>query len=132
MHERRVVTALFADLARSTNLGESLDPEVVRGMVGRFFELATTEIERFGGTVEKFSGDAVMAVFGIPLAHEDDPERAVRAAIAIRDGVGRIADDTRERHGIELQARIGIESGEVVERDGFVFADVLPMSEITK
>ncbi len=119
VHERRVVTALFADLVRSTTLGESLDPEVVRGMVGRFFELATAEIERFGGTVEKFSGDAVMAVFGIPLAHEDDPERAVRAAIAIRNGVAVIAQDTRERHGVELQARIGIESGEVVVGDPF-------------
>jgi len=119
IQERRVVTALFADLARSTSLGERLDPEIVRDMVGRFFELARREIEHRGGTVEKFSGDAVMAVFGLPTAHEDDPERAVRAAIAIRDGVARIADDTRESHGIELQARIGIESGEVVVGDPF-------------
>ncbi|MDP8905309.1 MAG: AAA family ATPase [Chloroflexota bacterium] len=119
VQERRVVTALFADLARSTSLGERLDPEVVRGMVGRFFELATREIERRGGTVEKFSGDAVMAVFGLPLAHEDDPERAVRAAIAIRDGVAAIATDTQERYGVALQARIGIESGEVVVGDPF-------------
>ena len=119
VQERRVVTALFADLARSTALGERLDPEVVRGMVGRFFELATLEIERRGGTVEKFSGDAVMAIFGVPLAHEDDPERAVRAAVAIRDGVAAIAADTRVRHGVALQARIGIESGEVVVGDPF-------------
>jgi class 3 adenylate cyclase/tetratricopeptide (TPR) repeat protein len=119
VQERRVVTALFADLARSTSLGERLDPEVVRGMVGRFFELATQEIDRRGGTVEKFSGDAVMAVFGLPLAHEDDPERAVRAAIAIRDGVAAIATDTKQRHGVALQARIGIESGEVVVGDPF-------------
>ncbi|MGI8929219.1 MAG: AAA family ATPase [Candidatus Limnocylindrales bacterium] len=119
VQERRVVTALFADLARSTSLGEKLDPEVVRGMVGRFFELATSEIESRGGTVEKFSGDAVMAVFGLPQAHEDDPERAVRAALAIRDGVAAIALDTQERHGVKLQARIGIESGEVVVGDPF-------------
>ena len=119
VHERRIVTALFADLARSTSLGEKLDPEIVRGMVGRFFELATAEIERHGGTVEKFSGDAVMAVFGLPQAHEDDPERAVRAALAIRDGVDAIALSTQERHGIALQARIGIESGEVVVGDPF-------------
>jgi class 3 adenylate cyclase/tetratricopeptide (TPR) repeat protein len=119
VQERRVVTALFADLARSTSLGEKLDPEVVRGMVGRFFELAQREIEVLGGTVEKFSGDAVMAVFGVPTAHEDDPERAVRAAIGIRDGVASVALDTQERHGIELKARIGIESGEVVVGDPF-------------
>lgn len=114
-----MVTALFADLARSTSLGESLDPEVVRGIVGRFFELATTEIERRGGTVEKFSGDAVMAVFGLPRAHEDDPERAVRAALAIRANLAAIDSDAASRHGINVQARIGIESGEVVVGDPF-------------
>ncbi|MEA2676085.1 MAG: hypothetical protein QOJ81_226 [Chloroflexota bacterium] len=88
-------------------------------MVGRFFELATAQIESRGGTVEKFSGDAVMAVFGLPQAHEDDPERAVRAALAIRDGIAAVAVDTQERHGIALQARIGIESGEVVVGDPF-------------
>ena len=87
MQERRVVTALFADLARSTGMGESLDPEVVRGIVSRFFELCSREVAARGGTVEKFSGDAVMAVFGVPSAHEDDPERAVRAALAIREGL---------------------------------------------
>ena len=117
VQERRIVTALFADLARSTSLGEKLDPEVVRGIVGQFFELATSEIEARGGTVEKFSGDAVMAVFGIPQAHEDDPERAVRAALAIRDGSTRSRDATSARH--HVQARIGIESGEVVVGDPF-------------
>ena len=119
VQERRVVTALFADLARSTALGESLDPEVVRGVVGDFFELARREIERRGGAVEKFSGDAVMAIFGLPQAHEDDPERAVRAAVAIRDGLGVVAAQARERHGIDVRARIGIESGEVVVGDPF-------------
>ena len=119
VHERRVVTALFADLARSTSMGERLDPEIVRGLVGQFFELATNEIEARGGTVEKFSGDAVMAVFGIPQAHEDDPERAVRAAVAIRDGLAAAAADANARHGIELRVRIGIEAGEVVVGDPF-------------
>jgi class 3 adenylate cyclase/tetratricopeptide (TPR) repeat protein len=119
VQERRVVTALFADLARSTALGESLDPEVVRGVVGDFFDLARTEIQRRGGAVEKFSGDAVMAIFGLPQAHEDDPERAVRAAVAIRDGLGAVATQARERHGIDVRARIGIESGEVVVGDPF-------------
>jgi class 3 adenylate cyclase/tetratricopeptide (TPR) repeat protein len=119
VQERRIVTALFADLARSTSLGEKLDPEVVRGLVGEFFELATREIEARGGTVEKFSGDAVMAVFGLPQAHEDDPERAVRAALAIRDGLTAISNDASARQGITVQARIGIESGEVVVGDPF-------------
>src|SRR4051812_28592875 len=112
IQERRVVTALFADLARSTSLGEKLDPEVVRGLVGTFFELATKEIEARGGTVEKFSGDAVMAVFGLPQAHEDDPERAVRAALAIRDRMVEVGRESEQKQGIRLQARIGIESGE--------------------
>jgi class 3 adenylate cyclase/tetratricopeptide (TPR) repeat protein len=119
VQERRIVTALFADLARSTSLGERLDPEVVRGLVGQFFELATKEIEARGGTVEKFSGDAVMAVFGLPQAHEDDPERAVRAALAIRDGMVQVGRDSELRQGIRLQARIGIEAGEVVVGDPF-------------
>ncbi|HWH23965.1 MAG TPA: AAA family ATPase, partial [Candidatus Limnocylindria bacterium] len=122
VHERRVVTALFADLARSTALGERLDPEVVRGIVGRFFELAREHIQRRGGTVEKFSGDAVMAVFGLPAAHEDDPERAVRAALAIRHGVAALAAEMLERHGVSVESRIGIESGEVVVGDPFAGA----------
>ena len=89
-------------------MGESLDPEVVRGIVSRFFELCSREVAARGGTVEKFSGDAVMAVFGVPSAHEDDPERAVRAALAIRGG---LTDG--------VQVRIGIESGEVVVGDPF-------------
>ncbi len=106
-------------LQRELALGESLDPEIVRGVVGDFFELARAEIERRGGAVEKFSGDAVMAIFGLPQAHEDDPERAVRAAVAIRDGLGVVAVQARERHGIDVRARIGIESGEVVVGDPF-------------
>ena len=81
--ERRIVTVLFADLAGSTALGEQLDPEDVRDLQGELFELAAREVERFGGTTEKFVGDAILAVFGIPHAHEDDPERAVRAALAV-------------------------------------------------
>ena len=119
VQERRVVTALFADLARSTGLGERLDPELMRALVGDFFEMASREIQSRGGTVEKFSGDAVMAAFGIPQAHEDDPERAVRAAMAIRDGLAQMSAAARDRHGITLDARFGIESGEVVVGDPF-------------
>jgi DNA-binding SARP family transcriptional activator len=87
--ERKVVTVLFADIAGFTRRAEELDPEDVRRLLRRFHEPVRAELERFGGSVEKFIGDAVMAVFGAPVAHEDDAERAVRAAFAIRDGVRR-------------------------------------------
>ena len=112
--ERRVVTVLFADLAGSTALGERLDPEEVRELQGELFELVNTEIERFGGTSEKFVGDAVLAVFGIPQAHEDDPERAVRAALAVQDGFDSFAKVIRDRHGADVRLRIGVNTGEVV------------------
>src|SRR4051812_39735521 len=83
--ERKVVTVLFADLVGFTSRAESLDPEDVVGILDPYHEHLRAELERFGGTVEKFIGDAVMAVFGAPVAHEDDAERAVRAALAIRD-----------------------------------------------
>jgi adenylate cyclase len=112
--ERRVVTVLFADLAGSTALGELLDPEDVRELQGELFDLINTEVERFGGTTEKFAGDAVLAVFGIPQAHEDDPERAVRAALAVRDGFDAFTERVQGRHGAEVGLRIGINTGEVV------------------
>ena len=102
--QRKVVTVLFCDLVGSTALGESTDPEVVRARLARTFEDLRAIIERHGGSVEKFVGDAVMAVFGIPTAHEDDALRAARVAIEMRDAVA--------THGLE--ARIGINSGEVV------------------
>jgi class 3 adenylate cyclase len=83
--ERKVITVVFADLVDSTARAEQLDPEDVEAIIGPYHELLREELERFGGTVEKFIGDAVMAIFGAPVAHEDDPERAVRAALAIRD-----------------------------------------------
>ena len=86
---------LFADLAGSTALGERLDPEDVRALQGELFALVNAEVERFGGMTEKFVGDAVLAVFGIPQAHEDDPERAVRAALAVRDAFAAFADARR-------------------------------------
>jgi len=112
--ERRVVTVLFADLAGSTALGERLDPEDVRELQGELFELINTEVERFGGTTEKFAGDAVLAVFGIPQAHEDDPERAVRAALAVRDSFVSFTYRVQGRHGAEVGLRIGVNTGEVV------------------
>ena len=84
--ERKLATVLFADLVESTQLVSGSDPEVVRRRVTRFFDEVAECIERHGGTVEKFAGDAVMAAFGVPRAHEDDAERAVRAALAVLDG----------------------------------------------
>ncbi|HZP71855.1 MAG TPA: AAA family ATPase [Gaiellaceae bacterium] len=102
--ERKLAAVLFVDLVDSTTLVTTADPEVVRRRVSSYFELASDCIARFGGTVEKFAGDAVMAVFGVPQAHEDDAVRAVKAAFSILDGV----------HELGLEARAAIEAGEVV------------------
>src|SRR6266511_4016781 len=102
--ERKLATVLFADLVSSTELLSGQDPEITRRRVTTFFEGVQRCIESHGGTVEKFAGDAVMAAFGIPLAHEDDAERAVRAAFGILDHV----------RDLGLEARVGIEAGEVV------------------
>src|SRR5262245_46408628 len=83
---RKVVTVVFSDVTGSTGLGERLDPESLRQVMARYFESMRTVVERHGGTVEKFIGDAIMAVFGIPVVHEDDALRAVRAAAEMRDG----------------------------------------------
>jgi class 3 adenylate cyclase/tetratricopeptide (TPR) repeat protein len=104
--ERKVVTVLFADLVGFTSRAESMDPEDVRALLAPYHARLRQELERFGGTVEKFIGDAVMALFGAPVAHEDDPERAVRAALAIRDWV-------REQEA-ELQLRIAVNTGEAL------------------
>ena len=101
---RKVVTVLFCDLVGSTALGESTDPEALRARMRRYFADLRAILERHGGAVEKFVGDAVMAVFGIPVAHEDDALRAVRAAWEMREAVS--------AHGLE--ARIGVNTGEVV------------------
>ena len=101
---RKVVTVLFADVVGSTTLGEATDPEALRARMRSYFEDLRASVERHGGVVEKFIGDAVMAVFGIPASHEDDALRAVRAAVEIREAV--------TRH--ELEARIGVNTGEVV------------------
>src|SRR5918999_3827041 len=103
--ERKVVTVLFCDLVGSTAQAERLDPEDVRALLSRYHERLRAELERFGGTVEKFIGDAVMALFGAPVAHEDDPERAVRAALAIREWAQEEGD---------LQVRIGVTTGEAL------------------
>ena len=112
--ERRIVTVLFSDLAGSTALGERLDPEDVRRVQAELFELLNAEVVRFGGTTEKFVGDAVLAVFGIPSAHEDDPERAVRAALAANERFAGFAERVESRFGLSVGLRTGINTGDVV------------------
>jgi class 3 adenylate cyclase/tetratricopeptide (TPR) repeat protein len=101
---RKTVTVVFSDVTGSTALGESTDPEALRALLARYFERMKTIVESHSGTVEKFIGDAVMAVFGIPLAHEDDALRACRAAVEMRDALPELG----------LRARIGVNTGEVV------------------
>ena len=108
--ERKVVTVLFADLVGFTSQAEALDPEDVRAILDGYHARLRAELERHGGTVEKFIGDAVMALFGAPAAHEDDPERAVRAALAIRDALA----EERAAGDRELHVRIGITTGEAL------------------
>ena len=125
LEERKVVTVLFADLVGFTSRAERMDPEEVRSLLRPYHARLRDELERFGGTVEKFIGDAVMAVFGAPVAHEDDAERAVRAALAIRDW---ILDEQ-----VELQLRIGVNTGQALvslgarpeEGEGMVAGDVV-------
>ena len=114
---RKTVSVLFCDLADSTMLGERLDPEPLRELLGRWYEEMRIAVERHGGTVEKFIGDAVMAVFGLPRAHEDDALRAVRAAVDMQRAVERMNAAVAERQGPELRIRIGINTGEVVTGD---------------
>src|SRR6188472_243131 len=122
--ERKVVSVLFADLVGFTSQAERLDPEDVRATLSPYYTRLRGELERHGGTVEKFIGDAVMAVFGAPVAHEDDPERAVRAGLAIRDS---IVEDGR------LQVRVAVTTGEALvslgaspaEGEGMVAGDVV-------
>jgi class 3 adenylate cyclase/tetratricopeptide (TPR) repeat protein len=102
--QRKVVTVLFCDVTGSTELGEQLDPEALRALLARYFEQMKAIVERHGGSVEKFIGDAVMAVFGVPVVHEDDALRAVRAAVEMRDAFPALG----------CQGRIGVTTGEVV------------------
>jgi class 3 adenylate cyclase/tetratricopeptide (TPR) repeat protein len=125
------VTVLFADVAGSTGLGERLDPERLRDVLDSFFVAMRREIEAEGGTVEKFIGDAVFAVFGVPTAHEDDPARALRAAVRMRAGLERLNRSLEDEHAIRLAMRIGVNTGEVITHatpgpeEGFVTGDAV-------
>ena len=122
--ERKVVSVLFADLVGFTSRAEQMDPEDVRAVLEPYHARLRMELERRGGTVEKFIGDAVMALFGAPTAHEDDPERAVRAALAIRDWI---------REEGDLQVRVAVTTGEALvalgarptEGEGMASGDVV-------
>ena len=105
---RKTVTVLFCDVVGSTALGERVDPEPLRRLMGSYYEQMRTIVERHGGTVEKFIGDAVMAVFGVPQAHEDDALRAIRAAAEMQAAAA----------PLELELRIGVNTGEVVTGEG--------------
>jgi class 3 adenylate cyclase len=112
--ERKVVSILFADVTGSTSLGEQLDPERFRQVMHAYADAMREEIEAEGGTVEKFIGDAVMAAFGVPVAHEDDPERALRASGRMLARLERLNGELVASHGVTLQIRIGINTGEVL------------------
>src|SRR3954464_3624848 len=109
--ERKVITAIFVDLVGSTARSENLDPEDVKSLVAPYHARVRGELEAHGGTFEKFSGDAILALFGTPRAHEDDPERAVRAALAVRRA---LAELNAEDEWLDLHFRIGINTGEAL------------------
>ena len=115
---RKTVTIVFADLAGSTALGERLDPEALRDLQTRYFAVMRRALERHGGTVEKYIGDAVMAVFGIPVLHEQDALRAVRAAVEMRDAMAELNRELEHDLGVGLELRVGINTGEVAGADG--------------
>jgi class 3 adenylate cyclase/tetratricopeptide (TPR) repeat protein len=114
---RKTVTILFSDVAGSTALADALDPETVRRVMGRYFDACRSVLEAHGGTVEKFIGDAVMAVFGVPVVHEDDAMRAVRAACAIREELALLNETFEPKHGVRIVVRTGINTGEVMAGD---------------
>ena len=118
VHEvRKTVTIVFSDLKGSTALGERLDAEALHEVKERYFNAMAAEITRHGGKIEKYIGDAIMAVFGLPRAHEDDALRAVRAAAGMRSALVRVNQDLAARYGVTLSNRTGVNTGEVVAND---------------
>ena len=114
---RKTVTLVFCDVADSTPLGERLDPESLRGVWSSYHETAREVLERHGGTIEKFVGDAVMAAFGIPVVHEDDALRAVRAAVELREALAGLNDRLDAAYGVRIEVRTGVNTGEVIAGD---------------
>src|SRR5512142_245236 len=114
---RKTVTLIFVDLKGSTSLGEHLDPEALHEVKERYFSSMAAEITRHGGKIEKYIGDAIMAVFGLPLPHEDDALRAVRAAAGMQAALTQVNQDLKARYGVTLANRTGVNTGEVVATD---------------
>jgi class 3 adenylate cyclase/tetratricopeptide (TPR) repeat protein len=134
LHVRKTVTVLFCDVTGSTALGERQDPERLRRVTTRYFEVAQATLERHEGKVEKFIGDAVMAVFGVPVLHEDDALRALRAATDLRAAIRELNVDLERTHGVRIEIRTGVNSGEVIAGDptgdsSFVSGDVVVVAE---
>ena len=122
VEERRHVTIVFADLSGSTEIASRLDPEETREILRSCLTTLARRVQRFGGTVDKYIGDAVMAVFGAPVSHEDDAERALRSALAMRDAITELNADLMRKHGVTFELRIGVNEGEVVS--GVIAGDV--------
>src|SRR5215468_7124084 len=118
--ERKPVSVLFADLVGSTELATRHDPEQLRAMLAAFFDEMREQIQAFGGTVEKYAGDAIMAVFGVPRVREDDAERAVRAALAMRESLEQLNPLFEKDYGVRLALRVGVATGEAVAAAGTV------------
>ena len=112
--ERKQVTVLFADVKGSMDLAEQLGAETWHDRLNRFFEILSDGVHRFEGTVNQYTGDGIMALFGAPIAHEDHAQRACFAALALRDALRDFARDVKRRHGVDFATRIGLNSGEVV------------------
>jgi len=112
--ERKIVTVLFADISSSEPLGLRLEPPRLRAVLGAYFGVLARAIQTYGGTIDKYIGDAVMAVFGAPISHEDDAARAIRAALAIQSSAQSLHDTLEKTHGLQISIRIGVNTGEVV------------------
>src|SRR5918992_2402506 len=117
MQTRKTVTIVFTDVVGSTSLGERLDPEVLRRVMTTYFDRMRGVLERHGGTVEKYIGDAVVAVFGIPELREDDALRAVRAAAEMQEALDELNEELEERHGIRIEVRTGVNTGEILAEE---------------
>ena len=118
VHEvRKTVTIVISDLKGSTALGERLDPEALHEVTDRYFSAMAAEIMRHGGKIEKYVGDGIMAVFGLPRAHEDDALRAVRAAAGMQNALQQVNVELLARYGVELANRTGVNTGEVLAND---------------
>src|SRR6266516_3121816 len=112
--ERRPLTILFADIAGSTSIAETLDPEDWTELVGTAFNRLNAVAARYGGTVARLMGDGVLVFFGAPVAHEDDPERAVRCGLDMVREIDTLGAQAKAEHGVELRVRVGINTGPVV------------------